>query len=101
MLTVVSQEGESWIFVNDFCLEHVAVPGDHLIEAPRLIDDVRKLHWLDHAASRSRESDTQRNRTVASRETPELQRETVAVSVGDVAQIACRPVSAFHRQLSA
>ena len=51
MLVVVGQERQGRILVYDFRFEDVAVPRDHLIEAPRHIDDVRELDRLDHARS--------------------------------------------------
>ena len=48
MLIIVGEERESWIFVNDLGLENIAVLGNHLIETPRHVDDMRELDRLYH-----------------------------------------------------
>jgi hypothetical protein len=48
VLIIVGEKGEGRVFVHHLGLKDVAVPGNHLIKAPRLIDDVRKLHGLYH-----------------------------------------------------
>jgi len=50
MLVVIGHEGQRGIAVHDPRLEDILIPGDHLVIAPRLIDDMRELYWSCHGA---------------------------------------------------
>jgi len=50
MLVVIGHEGQRKIAVHDPRLEDILIPGDHLVIAPRLIDDMRELDWPCHSA---------------------------------------------------
>src|SRR4051794_19262301 len=94
MLIVVSEKRESWIFIDHLCLEHAAVPGNHLIEAPRLINHVRKLHRLYHRCLALK---SLKRNTTETRPTPAgpLASAPIAVRGADVAQISRLLMSTF------
>jgi len=48
VLVVVGHEGQRRILVDHPRLEDIPLPGDHLIEATRLVDDVGEFDGPDH-----------------------------------------------------
>ena len=50
VLFVVREERERGILVLNLCFEHLLVPGDHLLEASRPVDDVREFRRFGHGS---------------------------------------------------